>query len=49
LLSAIVIEIKKEKDIVIVDTRPVEEKDFRQIVDIFSEFALFDKVKGKMV
>lgn len=28
--------------------RPVEEKDFPQIVDLFSEFALFEKMPDKM-
>ena len=29
--------------------RPVDEKDFPQIVDLFSEFALFEKMPDKMV
>lgn len=29
--------------------RPVEEKDYRQIVDLFSDFALFEKMPDKMV
>ena len=32
-----------------VEIRPVEEKDYRQIVDLFSDFALFEKLPDKMV
>lgn len=40
---------RKKKDMTDITIRPVDEKDFPQIVDLFSEFALFEKMPDKMV